>query len=71
MKKDIIYTNKDNQDFRLEPFLPNYATAAGKEANLRFYISNGCSEFYFLDSIEVDEFCELLQEKKKEIWQEK
>lgn len=68
MKKEVIYTNKDNQDFKVETHIPAYNTAAGEGKSLRFYISNGCSEFYFLDSTEVDEFCELLQEKKKEIW---
>ena len=58
----------DNQDFILEVYKSTYPSM---RVSLRFFLSNQANEFYFLSPEEVDEFCELLQEKKKEIWQEK
>lgn len=61
MKKEIIYTTKDNQDFSIK--LEDNIYHNNKV--LLFSIFNGASNMYFLDVNEVDEFCELLQEYKK------
>lgn len=65
MNKQIIYTNKDNQDFSVMPYTSNLGT---KPTDIRLSIANGCNELYFLDKYEVDEFCKILQEVKKEVW---
>ena len=67
MKKVEIYTNLDNQDFCL---LEQAGMTEKSNWNnyLHFQIQGGSCNFYFLSPEEVDEFCELLQEKKKEIW---
>lgn len=69
MNKQIIYTNKDNQDFTVVPYVST-AAFPGKPTDVKLTIANGCSELYFLDKYEVDEFCKILQEVKKEVWGE-
>ena len=66
MKKQIIYTNLDNQDFSLE----NYKSNLNGSKAVKFTIHNGCSEFYLLSLQEVDDFCDLLQQLKKEVFNE-
>jgi len=70
MKKQEIYTNLDNQDFELN----RYTSKLNDETNygdcLEFIQCGGGSHFYLLSAKEVDEFCELLQIKKKEIWKD-
>jgi hypothetical protein len=53
MKKQVIYTNKDNDDFVIENHTENPPV-------LKFGICNGGSMLYFLDFEEVQEFCEIL-----------
>lgn len=64
IKKTIIYTNKDNQDFEIKP----YTNTSTIGYSLLLNISNGCNALFFNSSEEVDEFCALLNEVKKEIW---
>ena len=61
MKKNIIYTNLDNQDFTLEIKDKSY----GLTEYLQFTISNNCNYICLLNKEEIDEFCDLLQEYKK------
>lgn len=68
MNKQVIYTNKDNQDFTILPYIPTAYGAVGEEKNVVLNIANGCNQLYFLDKYEVDEFCKILQEVKKEVW---
>lgn len=68
MNKQIIYTNKDNQDFTILPYIPTAYSAGGKERDMVLTIANGCNQLYFLDKHEVDDFCKILQEVKKEVW---
>ena len=70
MKKSIIYTNRDNQDFTIEPYVPKTYIEAEEEKNMVLTLSNGTSQLYFLSKDEVDEFCKILQEVKKEVWHE-
>ena len=71
MKKKIIYTNLDNEDFELNEYSsPEEEPDTPYRNFLEFSIVNGNSEFYLLTPEEVDEFCNLLQEKKNEIWTE-
>ena len=56
MQKQIIYTNKDNQDFEV---LTNKNTITGKN-NISIEIIGGNNCLYFLDKKEVHEFCEIL-----------
>jgi len=70
MNKQIIYTNKDNQDFTVLPYIPTAYSPAGKKKNMILTIANGCSTLYFLNKHEVDEFCKILQEVKEEVWNE-
>ena len=70
MKKQEIYTNLDNQDFEINRYVSKMKPETSYSDCMELVISNNCSHFYLLTSKEVDEFCELLQNKKKEIWKE-
>ena len=67
MKKVEIYTNYDGQDFTFSKE-SNIKEKSNWEPYLKFELNTGSNYFSFLPSEEVDEFCELLQKKKKEIW---
>lgn len=67
IKKQIIYTNKDNEDFSLLENT-NIKEASEWKNYLEVNIIRGNSSIYLLSPKEVDEFCELLQKRKKEIW---
>jgi len=55
MKKQIIYTNKDNEDFTITAEFP---TDIKSNVVLRIIGGNNC--LYFLEKEEVSEFCEIL-----------
>lgn len=65
IKQHIIYTNQDNQDFTIDTSIDPVDNTYG---NMSLQLSNGSSSLYFLEADEVDEFCELLQQYKKEVW---
>lgn len=67
MIKQIIYTNLDNQDFIV---VPEISTTCVNPRSIKLEISNGCSYMYFLNKEEIDEFCQILQDLKKEVWDE-
>jgi len=56
MKKQTVYTNNDDEDFtlKIQDFLIEFKLLSG-------------SDVFYLKSEEVDEFCELLQNSKKEM----
>ena len=69
MKKEIIYTNKDNEDFTVTSV--DYQLIAGTQSQVVFTIRSGGNQFYFLDFKEIEEFCEILKEEGKKIFNTK
>ena len=67
LKKQEIYTNLDNQDFEVNRYANKMKAETNYSDCMELIINNNCC-FYLLKPEEVDEFCELLQTKKKEIW---
>jgi hypothetical protein len=63
MKKEIIYTNKDNEDFTVTT--EDCSLICGTESQVVFTIRSGGNRFYFLDFKEIEEFCEILKEEGK------
>jgi hypothetical protein len=64
MKKRIIYTNEDNEDFEVETY-----TYSGNK-NVRLNIIAGSNELYFATRKEVEEFCRILMDEAKIAFQE-
>jgi len=54
MKKSIIYTNRDNQDFSVS------IHSEPKRVSLHLEIIGGNNSLYFLDVDEVKDFCDIL-----------
>lgn len=56
MKKSIIYTNEDNEDFEVE----SYKCGATQKPHLHLHIKSGNNHLYFMSKCEVHDFCEIL-----------
>lgn len=65
MKKIEVYQDSHSHEFRFKEETHHYSDLS-KITKLAVYFNS--NTLVFTSPEEVDEFCELLQEKKKEIW---
>jgi len=70
MTKEIIYTLASGEKFKINSIIPKQSEKSPSFLVLRLLnTEQEDSEYIYISSPEeVDEFCELLQEKKKGIW---
>ena len=66
--EQVSYISDAGQNFEFICNTVNAGSPAGARKNLQFKITKDNSYFILSSPEEIDEFCELLQEKKKEIW---
>ena len=68
IKKEVLYSSQDHSNFELLEAKYKIINGLFLDSCLEFYLCNPGTSFYLSSPEEIDEFCELLQEKKKEIW---
>jgi len=56
MKKSVIYTNEDNEDFEVD----YHKCSATQKPTLHLHIISGNNRLYFMSKSEVHDFCEIL-----------
>ena len=68
MKKVEVFSDEENNEFRFDIEKLTYSDKSIKVKLITYFDRQ---KLVISSPEEVDEFCELLQEKKKEIWKQK
>jgi len=67
MKKTVIYTNKDNEDFEVTS--ENILGLLSRQLTIR--ITSGNNALYLLDKEEVVDFCKILMDEAEKAFPDK